>query len=369
MGTQFKKPDSRKAKARPATLTKHNFPNAVKTSQESVTSSHPPKNKSALPPLESAVIARIIFSYNNTIRNLLENDDHDSLNGKLTKPIILTADDEENNTAADSRNDRTMAPLMLETFRQLRENYHGSPSFIKQHEENIIETAHETLALFHKPPEPEQLECQSNISYTSAGNLADFEDFDKIQSYDNDDDVISHYSTVSDLDDDELDDFDDFVEIQSYDDDDDVVSHYSTISDLDDDDLDEETMATLDTLSTSVDRDTYPQNTSIGNFGMPIPSDDHVDEEIESSRTPSAEFSPPIPLPPLAATQAEIPPVQPTYDTWVCPENTHASEFSNPETKTDTTLFHPASSLPTNSLQVKDAQINQLNFQLNIIKK
>ena len=173
MGTQFKKPDSRKAKARPATLTKHNFPNAVKTSQESVTSSHPPKNKSALPPLESAVIARIIFSYNNTIRNLLENEDHDSLNGKLTKPIIPTADDEENNTAADSRNDRTMAHLMLETFLQLRENYHGSPSFIKQHEENIIATAHEILALFHKSPEPEQIECQSNMSYTSVGNLAD----------------------------------------------------------------------------------------------------------------------------------------------------------------------------------------------------
>ena len=263
MGIQFKQPDSRKAKARPATLTKHNFPNAVKTSQESVTSSHPPKNKSALPPLESAVIARIIFSYNNTIRNLLENDDHDILNEKLTKPIILTADDEENNTAADSRNYRTMAPLMLETFRQLRENYHGSPSFIKQHEENIIETAHETLALFHKPPEPEQLECQSNISYTSVGNMADFDDFDRIQSYDDNDDVISHYSTVSDL--------------------------VSLVSDLDDDDddLDEaQVRDTLDTLSTSEDRDTSPQNSSVGDFGMLIPSNNPANEDIESSKKP-----------------------------------------------------------------------------------
>ena len=124
---------------------------------------------------------------------------------------------------------------MLETFRQLRENYHGSPSFIKQHEENIIETAHETLALFHKPPEPEQLECQSNISYTSVGNMADFDDFDRIQSYDDNDDVISQYSIISDID------------------------------NSDDDDLDE-------ALSGPVDRDTCPQNFSIKNFGMSIPS-------------------------------------------------------------------------------------------------
>ena len=121
MGTQFKKPDSRKAKARPVTPTKHNFPNAVKNPQESVTSAYLPTP----PPLGSTIFARIISSYKNTIRNMLENVDHDILNEKLTKPSILTTEDEENNTVTDSRDDRTMAPLLLETLLQLRENYHG----------------------------------------------------------------------------------------------------------------------------------------------------------------------------------------------------------------------------------------------------
>ena len=93
--------------------------------------------------------------------------------GKCSKPNNVTIDDAPTNDAPtdkdtlsytsvledndghnilnDSRDDRTQAPLLIEILRQIKENQHGSTSFIEQREMELTKTAEETLALFHKP--------------------------------------------------------------------------------------------------------------------------------------------------------------------------------------------------------------------------
>ena len=47
----------------------------------------------------------------------------------------------------------TLRDLLSETFLQVKENCHGSLSFIEQNEENTTNNALETLALFREPLE------------------------------------------------------------------------------------------------------------------------------------------------------------------------------------------------------------------------
>ena len=223
----------------------------------------------------------MITSEKKAISDLSDNISYD---GKFTKPYNVTMDDipinlkdldsytdkdilshtsvldynDGHNTLNDYRDDRTQAHLLIEILRQIKENQHGSTSFIEQREMELTKTAEEILALFHKPTELEQAECQSNISYNSVANLAEFEDFNTIQSYATDDDVISQYSN------------------------------------FDIDDIGEETMITLDTLSASVNTDSYLQSTPIKKFGMLNTSNDRVnndDEDIELPRTSSNYFN------------------------------------------------------------------------------
>ena len=60
-------------------------------------------------------------------------------------------DNDGHNTLNDSRDDRTQAPLLIEILRQIKENQHGSASFIKQREMELTKTAEKILVLFHKP--------------------------------------------------------------------------------------------------------------------------------------------------------------------------------------------------------------------------